>query len=59
MNHDPRDVKDGLLKVLARENLPKEFLWVRHSVREALDYIRQLEADLRRQGFAEYDTGEE
>jgi hypothetical protein len=36
-----------------------EYQRVRDTALTALEYIRQLEADLRRQGFTEYNTKEE
>jgi hypothetical protein len=38
---------------------PHEYQQVRDTALTALEYIRQLEADLRRQGFTEYNTKEE
>ena len=54
MIHEPKKVKDGLLDILAdSSNDPKE------TIRDAIALIRQMEGDLRRQGFNEYNDKEE
>ena len=51
---DPKEVKDGLKDILADQaHNPKA------TIREALSLIRQMEGDLRRQGFNEYNEKEE
>ncbi len=51
---DPKEVKDGLKDILADQaNNPKA------TIREALSLIRQMEGDLRRQGFSEYNDKED
>lgn len=54
MIHEPKKVKDGLLDILADSSTdPKE------TIRDAIALIRQMEGDLRRQGFNEYNEKEE
>ena len=51
---DPKEVKDGLKDILDDQaDNPKA------TIREALSLIRQMEGDLRRQGFTEYNDKEE
>jgi hypothetical protein len=51
---DPKEVKDGLKDILADQaHNPKA------TIREALSLIRQMEGDLRRQGFTEYNDKED
>ena len=51
---DPKEVKDGLKDILADQaQNPKA------TIREALSLIRQMEGDLRRQGFSEYNDKED
>lgn len=59
MKHDGREIKDGLRDLLALDEAPKKYLGARWIIREAITYINHLEGELRRQGFADYDTGEE
>lgn len=54
MIYEPKKVKDGLLDILADSSTnPKE------TIRDAIALIRQMEGDLRRQGFNEYNEKEE
>ena len=51
---DPKEVKDGLKDILADQaKNPKA------TIRGALSLIRQMEGDLRRQGFTEYNDKED
>lgn len=58
MIHDGREIREGLKSLLALDHAPKEILGARWIIRETIDYIRHLEAELRRAGFAEYDKGD-
>ena len=55
MSIDRREVKEGLKELLSHEATRKE----RAIIREALQLIRQMEGDLRRQGFTEYNDRED
>lgn len=59
MRHDGQDIKDGLRELLTLEGAPKGYLGARWIIGQAISYINHLEGELRRQGFADYDTGEE
>lgn len=51
---NPKEVKDGLKDILDDQaDNPKA------TIREALSLIRQMEGDLRRQGFSEYNDKED
>lgn len=54
VRHDPREIREALKELLVPETTPRS---TRTTIRETLDYIRQLEAELRKAGFAEYDKG--
>jgi hypothetical protein len=62
MRHDPTEVKLGLQHI-ANEAPDHSPTWrgqrFRESALDALAYIRQLEGDLRRQGFTEYNEKED
>lgn len=51
MKHDRQEIKDGLKKILADQTTRSHS---RTIAREALELIRTMEADLRRQGFTDY-----
>ena len=54
MIHEPKKIKNELLDILADASKhPKE------TIRDAIALIRQMEGDLRRQGFNEYNEKEE
>lgn len=55
MIHDGREIREGLKNLLVPTSTDRT---TRTTIREALDYIRHLEAELRRAGFAEYDKGD-
>lgn len=59
MIHDPKKVKEGLLELLALEGPPKDYIGARFIIRGAVELIRQMQGDLRRQGFIEYNDKEE
>lgn len=59
MIHDPKKVKEGLLELLSLEGPPKDYIGARWIIRGAIGLIRQMEGDLRRQGFTEYNEKEE
>ena len=51
MNHDPKEIKISLKSLLGDETpAPAKAV-----IREALQLIATMQADLRRQGFTEYD----
>jgi hypothetical protein len=54
MRHDPREVREGLKEVLAGDTPPA----TRRAVRDAIELIATMLADLRRQGLTEYQTGD-
>ena len=56
MKHDPTDIKLGLQHIVNRSIAPSHF---REAALDALRYIRQLEGDLRRAGFTEYNDPKE
>lgn len=56
MRLDAKEVREGLSKLRKdTESRP----WMRAVAGDALDYIRQLEGDLRRAGFTEYNDPKE
>lgn len=55
MRHDPREIREALKELLVPESTPRS---TRTVIRETLDYIRHLEGELRRAGFADYDKGD-
>lgn len=62
MKHDPTEVKLGLQHIA--NDVPKRIAdsrgrHFRESALDALAYIRQLEGDLRRAGFTEYNDPKE
>lgn len=54
MRHDPREVREGLKELLAGKPTPA----TRRAVRDAIELIATMTADLRRQGLTEYQTGD-
>jgi hypothetical protein len=58
MRLNGKDIKEGLDELLTLPDVSSR-IGARYIIREAKNYIRQLEADLRRQGFTEYNTKEE
>jgi hypothetical protein len=54
MRHDPREVREGLKELLAGDTPPA----TRRAVRDAIELIATMQADLRRQGLTEYQTGD-
>ena len=51
MRHDPREVREGL-KALLEHDTPAP---TKRAIREAIELIATMQADLRRQGFHEYE----
>lgn len=58
MRHDPREVREGLKELLTLDGPPKDYLGARQIIRAAIETIATMSADLRRQGFTEYDEGD-
>ncbi len=56
---DPKEIKDGLAELLSLDGPPKDYIGARWIIRGAISLIRQMEGDLRRQGFTEYNDKEE
>jgi hypothetical protein len=54
MKHDPKEVREGLKEILAQETPAT----TRRAVRDAIELIATMSADLRRQGLTEYQTGD-
>lgn len=54
MRHDPREVREGL-KALLEHDTPAP---AKRAIREAIELISTMAADLRRQGFQEYEEKE-
>lgn len=54
MKHDPREVREGL-KALLEHDTPAP---TKRAIREAIELIAIMQADLRRQGFQEYEEKE-
>lgn len=54
MKHDPREVREGL-KALLEHDTPAP---TERAIREAIELIATMQADLRRQGFQEYEEKE-
>jgi hypothetical protein len=54
MRLDPKDIKDGLDELLTLDDI-KLRIGARHIIRNTKEYIRQLEGELRRAGFTEYN----
>lgn len=59
MRIDGPELKEGLKELLALDGPPKDYIGARWIIRGALEYIRQLEGDLRRAGFTEYNDPKE
>jgi hypothetical protein len=60
MRINRQQLKEALTHFAGNSHVhPHEHQRVRDTALTALEYIRQLEADLRRQGFTEYNTKEE
>jgi hypothetical protein len=57
VKHDPREVREGLKGLLA-DNSPASTPGARKVIRDAIETIATMQADLRRQGLTEYDEGE-
>lgn len=55
MNHDPKEVREALKELLALDGPPKDYIGARYVIREAIKLITTMQADLRRQGFTEYE----
>jgi flagellar motor component MotA len=51
MKHNPREVREGL-KALLEHDTPAP---TKRAIREAIELIATMQADLRRQGFHEYE----
>ena len=56
MRHDSNDIKLGLQFIVNNSVAPSRF---RTFAIEALQYIRHLEGELRRQGFTDYNEKED
>lgn len=54
MRHDPKEVREGLKEILAQETPAT----TRRAVRDVIELIATMSADLRRQGLTEYQTGD-
>lgn len=54
MRLDPQDIKDGLDELLTLPDVNSR-LGARQIIRLTKEYIRQLEGELRRAGFTEYN----
>lgn len=59
MRLDPDDIREGLDELLKAELPVKDLLGARWIIRQTKEYIRQLEGDLRRAGFTEYNDPKE
>lgn len=55
VRHNGHEIREALKEILALEHPPKETLGARWVIRQTIEYINHLEAELRRAGFAEYD----
>lgn len=51
---DPKEIRDGLDELLTLPDVAGR-IGARFIIRQTKDYIRQLEGDLRRAGFTEYN----
>ena len=58
VKHNPREVREGLKELLALEGAPKDYLGARWIIRAAIETIATMQADLRRLGLTEYQTGD-
>lgn len=58
MNHDPKEVREGLKELLTLDGAPKGYIGARAIIRAAIELIATMQADLRRQGLAEYNDEE-
>ena len=56
---NPKEIKDGLAELLSLDGPPNDYIGARWIIRGAISLIRQMEGDLRRQGFTEYNDKEE
>ena len=56
MKLDPKEIREGLKEILATD---ADKAKNRQVIREALTLIQQMQSDLRRQGFTEYNDREE
>ena len=56
MKLDPKEIREGLKEILATDADKDKN---RQVIREALTLIQQMQGDLRRQGFTEYNDREE
>ena len=56
MKLDPKEIREGLKEILAND---ADKTRDRQVIREALNLIQQMQGDLRRQGFDEYNEKEE
>jgi hypothetical protein len=54
MRHNPKEVREGLKELLEADTTPR----TRRAVRDAIELIATMSADLRRQGLTEYQTGD-
>lgn len=54
MRLDPKEIRDGLDELLTLPDVAGR-IGARFIIRQTKDYIRQLEGDLRRAGFTEYN----
>lgn len=52
MRLDPKKIKDGLYDILETTDH-------KHTIRQTLEYIRQLEGELRRAGYNDYTDPKE
>lgn len=57
MNHDPREIRESLKELLAKDYDPLPQA-ARRTVKAAIELIATMQADLRRQGLAEYNDEE-
>ena len=56
MKLNPKEIREGLKEILATD---ADKAKNRQVIREALTLIQQMQGDLRRQGFTEYNDREE
>lgn len=58
MNIDPKEVKEELKELRRLSNISNHY-GAQRTIQDAINLINQMQADLRRQGFHEYNDKEE
>lgn len=58
MNIDPKEVKEELKQLRRLVNISTHY-GAQRTIQDAINLINQMQADLRRQGFHEYNDKEE